>query len=125
MTGLLVRRLASMVPLLFVVSIVVFLLVHIVPGDPARTLAGGEFATPERVQLVRHQLGLDQPIMAQYGHWLGNALHLDFGKSLTTNRSVLTELAERLPVTAGLVAGAVLFAVLVALPAGIAAAVRQ
>jgi peptide/nickel transport system permease protein len=101
------------------------LLVHIVPGDPARTLAGGQYATPERVQLVRHQLGLDQPMVVQYGRWLSKAIRLDFGTSLSTGRPVLTELAEGLPVTADLVAGAALFAVIVALPAGIAAAVRQ
>ena len=120
MTGLLVRRLASVVPLLFFVSIVVFSLVQIVPGDPARTLAGGQYATPELVAQVRHELGLDQPIVVQYGRWVRNAVHLDFGKSLSTNRPVLTEVTERLPVTADLVVGGVFLALVFSVPAGIA-----
>jgi peptide/nickel transport system permease protein len=99
--------------------------VHLVPGDPARTLAGGQYATTERVALVRHQLGLDAPVVVQYGRWLRNAVHLDFGKSLFTHRAVTTVLTERLPVTANVVVGSVLFALIVSVPAGIAAAVRQ
>jgi peptide/nickel transport system permease protein len=120
----LVRRLVAIVPLLLLVSLAVFSLQYLVPGDAARTLAGGEYASAERVQQVRQQLGLDDPFVVQYARWLGGALRLDFGKSLFSGRSVISELGRRLPVTASLVLGSVVLAVIIALVAGTAAAIR-
>ena len=71
MTRFVLRRLVGLVPLLLVLSVAVFLLVYLIPGDPAVTLAGGEAATPERVAEVREQLGFDEPVVVQYG-WTGS-----------------------------------------------------
>ena len=118
MTAFVLRRLAGLVPLLLVLSVAVFLLVYLVPGDPAVTIAGGEAATPERVREVREELGLDQPFVVQYVDWLGDAVRLDFGHSLYSGRSVGDELRHRLPITASLVLGALVFALAVGIPLG-------
>jgi peptide/nickel transport system permease protein len=124
MTHFVLRRLVGLVPLLLVLSVVVFLLVYLIPGDPAVTLAGGEAATPERVAEVRDQLGLDEPVVVQYGDWLADAVRLDFGESLYTGRPVGDELRARLPVTASVVLGSVGFALLVGIPLGVLGGMR-
>src|ERR687892_368700 len=124
MTRFVVRRLVGLVPLLLVLSVAVFLLVYLIPGDPAVTLAGGEAATPERVAEVREQLGFDEPVVVQYGEWLADAVRLDFGESLYTGRPVGDELRDRLPVTASVVLGSVVSALLVGIPLGVLGGVR-
>jgi peptide/nickel transport system permease protein len=124
MTRFVLRRLVGLVPLLLVLSVAVFLLVYLIPGDPAVTLAGGEAATPERVAEVREQLGFDEPVVVQYGEWLAGAVRLDFGESLYTGRSVGDELRARLPVTASVVLGSVVFALLVGIPLGVLGGMR-
>jgi peptide/nickel transport system permease protein len=124
MTRFVVRRLVGLVPLLLVLSVAVFLLVYLIPGDPAVTLAGGEAATPERVAEVREQLGFDEPVVVQYGEWLADAVRLDFGESLYTGRSVGDELRDRLPVTASVVLGSVVSALLVGIPLGVLGGMR-
>jgi glutathione transport system permease protein len=89
-----VRRLAGLAPTLFIVAVLVFLFVHLLPGDPAR-LAAGQDATPETVELVRQDLGLDKPLHEQFVRFVSGALRGDFGKSLRTKRPVGTEIAER------------------------------
>ena len=89
-----VKRLAGLVPTLLIVAILVFGFVHLLPGDPAR-LAAGPDATPETVDLVRQDLGLDRPLPEQFVRFVGGALTGDFGKSLRTKRPVATEIAER------------------------------
>jgi glutathione transport system permease protein len=89
-----VRRLAGLAPTLFIVAVLVFLFVHLLPGDPAR-LAAGQDATPETVELVRQDLGLDKPLHQQFVRFVSNALRGDFGRSLRTKRPVGTEIAER------------------------------
>src|SRR5271169_1767236 len=90
----LVRRLLGLIPTLFFVGLLVFLFVHLLPGDPAR-LAAGPDATPETVQLVRRDLGLDRSIPAQFARFLGGVLRWDFGTSMRTKRPVATEISER------------------------------
>jgi peptide/nickel transport system permease protein len=113
------RRLLQTIPLLVVLSIAVFLLIFLIPGDPAVRLAGGEMATPERVAQVREQLKLDDPVVVQYLEWVGKAVRLDFGESLYSGLSVGDEIRSRLPVTASVVLGSVIFALLVGIPLGI------
>ena len=88
------KRLAGLAPTLFIVAVLVFLFVHLLPGDPAR-LAAGQDATPETVELVRQDLGLDKPMPEQFARFVSGALRGDFGKSLRTKRPVGTEIAER------------------------------
>ena len=102
MTRFVLRRLVGLVPLLLVLSVAVFLLVYLIPGDPAVTLAGGEAATPERVAEVREELGLDDPLLVQYWDWLTGAVRLDFDTSLygtDDSPTVFEEILYRLPVT--------------------------
>ena len=124
MLKLLTRRLALMVPVLILVSFMVFSLVLLVPGDPAITLAG-ENATEERVEAIRESLGLNDPVIEQYGRWAGNAVQGDLGESMFSGRSVLQSITERLPVTSSLAAGALIIALLIAVPAGITAATNR
>ncbi len=124
MTGYIVRRLLALIPLLLIVSFLVFAMSFVIPGDPARTLAGGLRATPDRVALIRHQLGLDKPIIVQYGRWLAHALSGNLGRSLFKSTLVATEIKRRFPVTFSMAIGALVLIVLLGVPAGIAAGTR-
>ncbi|MEU9987032.1 ABC transporter permease [Streptomyces sp. NPDC048045] len=99
---LVVRRLLSSAPLLFLVSVLTFVLVSLVPGDPARTIAG-QHATVEQYESVRRQLGLDDPLPVQYGHWLARVFHGDLGTSLFSGEPVTSVLNNRLPVSLSLI----------------------
>src|SRR5690348_9309010 len=90
-----VQRLVLMLPVLVLVSLIVFLLVHLTPGDPVRVMLGEE-PDPATIAAVRQQLGLDQPLPVQYVLWAGRALHGDFGRSLRTRQPVVQAIAERL-----------------------------
>lgn len=116
-----VRRLLATIPTLLVVTLLVFALVRLLPGDPARLLLGEE-ATPQALRELRHSLGLDRPVAAQYGSWLLGALRFDFGQSLQDHASVGALIADKLPTTLELAALSMLIALLVALPAGLASA---
>ena len=118
------RRIAALIPLLFIVSVFVFGLIVLVPGDAATTLAGGEDATPERIDFIRDELGLDRPFLSQYRDWLGDAVTLDFGDSLYSNQPVTTEIWDRFPVTLQLAGGALVFGLLVGIPFGIISGMR-
>src|SRR5580700_5084595 len=96
------KRLLFLLPQLLVVSFIVFFLIRLLPGDPAYLLAG-QFATPERIAQVRHDLGLDRPLLDQYGIYLGNVMHGDFGMSWRTSQNVLADVAQRLPATLELI----------------------
>lgn len=124
MIGFIGRRLLATIPLVFLITLIVFSMTFLVPGDPSQTLAGGLHATPDRIAEVRHQLGLDQPILVQYWHWLTNALSGDLGSSLFTHNSVAEEIRRRFPVTLSLALGAIVITVLLGVPAGIAAGLR-
>lgn len=112
-------RVAISVPLLFVVSAIVFLLQSLIPGDAAEEIAGVN-STAAHIAQVRAQLGLNRPVWVQYWHWLDGVLHGTLGSSLTNGQSVTAELAPRLPVTLSLVLGATLVATVVGLLFGIA-----
>ena len=124
MVGLVVRRLLLLVPTLLFVSFGIFSLIALVPGDAAVTLAGGADAQPADVEAVRQAMHLDRPFLSQYVHWLGGAVHFDFGTSLLDHSRVGTQLADRLPVTLGLVAVVALFALLIAALVGIGGGLR-
>lgn len=109
---LVIRRLLSSTPLLFMVSALTFVLVSLVPGDPARTIVG-QHATEEQYRTVRGQLGLDEPLPVQYWHWLVRVFHGDLGSSLFSGEPVTSVLSNRLPVSISLiVAGTVVSGIL-------------
>lgn len=122
MLSFLARRLLLTVPVLFGVATLVFSLIHLVPGDPAQAMLG-EGAAPEDIAQLRTRLGLDRPLLAQYGSYLKGLAQGDLGTSLRTQQPVASQIAERLPATAELAGAAMLVAVALALPLGIVAAV--
>jgi peptide/nickel transport system permease protein len=119
-----VRRLALAVPVLFGVSLLVFLWVRALPGGPAQGLLG-ERADPAAVEAVERQYGLDRPVYEQYGRYVGSLVRLEFGQSITSHQPVLSEIARRFPATAELAAAAMLFAVAAGVPLGVLAAKRR
>jgi peptide/nickel transport system permease protein len=119
-----IRRLLLALPVLFGVSLLVFGVLHLAPGDPAAIMLGAQ-ATREDVERLRHDLGLDQPLPAQYARWLGHVLRGDLGRSIPLGREVLPEVLLRFKATLVLTAGALLIAILMGLPAGILSATRQ
>jgi len=110
--------------LLWLVTVVVFGLLHLTPGDPA-SLMLGEQATPEQIRDLRHALGLDEPLVTQYAWFLGHAVRGDFGASIRAQRPALEVVLERLPATLLLTAGAFTFALCVGLPIGVISAVKR
>ena len=125
MLQLIGRRLLLLIPTLILVTFGVFMLVTLVPGDPATTLAGGENATPEAIEKVRTELGLDDPLVVQYGRWVGDAATLDFGNSLSTGQSVTDEIQRRLPVTLSIVLGSMVLGLAIGIPMGLLAGAKQ
>nr|WP_252199480.1 ABC transporter permease [Brevibacterium sp. RIT 803] len=123
MVTFIVRRIVATIPVLLVVSIVVFMLVHLTPGDPARVILGAE-APMDQVAGLREEMGLNQPIFVQYWQWLTHAVQGDLGASVFMQQPVTQVLAERIGPTAALAIAAELIIVLVAVPLGIAAARR-
>jgi peptide/nickel transport system permease protein len=120
----LIRRLFQIIPVLFGVSFIVFLIMQMVPGDPA-TLVAGEGATDEKVQLIRHDLGLDQPLYVQYFHYVENLAKGDLGQSIRTGRPVLDEILIRLPITMELAFWSIIITIVLGVIAGIIAATKQ
>ena len=118
------RRLAAMVPLLVLITLGVYALVLLIPGDPARTLAGGLHAQPAEVARIRHQLHLDQPFLSQYWRWVTHAVRGDLGTSLFQHESVAAVIGSRFPLTLSLALGGLLVSVLIGLPIGIMAGTR-
>jgi peptide/nickel transport system permease protein len=123
-TRFVLRRTAQSLVALLGVSIVVFLLIHLVPGDPIRAALGTRFE-PENYQLLRERSGLDQPLAVQFVDWLGRAVQGDLGVSFRSGAPVTTVLAARIPPTAALAVASLVVGIVVAIPAGILAAVRQ
>jgi len=120
-TRFIVRRLALTIPTLLAMSVFVFLLIRLVPGDPVRTMLGFR-ATPENIATVRSQLRLDDPLPAQYFTWLTNLFQGDLGQDYISGVPVATPISQRLPVTAELTLLAMLFGVAVGVPLGVLAA---
>jgi peptide/nickel transport system permease protein len=124
MFAFLARRLAQLVPTLFFVSVIIFGLQQLLPGDPALVMAGEE-KDPAVLEQIRRQYKLDQPLPAQYLHWVSNALTGDLGESMRIKRPVADLVREKLPVTLQLATMAFVIALLIGIPAGIVAAVKQ
>lgn len=118
------RRLLTLVPVLTVVGIIIFLLGHLMPGDPAAVMAG-EYATPEQVERIRQQMGLDRPLLVQFLEWAGRVLRGDFGTSFFLKMPVGMAMVGRLEPTGLLTLCSMLVAVAIGLPAGFVAAVRR
>ena len=116
-------RLAAVVPVLFVVSCMVFLILRLAPGDPAAVIAGSS-ATNADIEQIRARLGLDRSLPVQFGIWLGRVLQGDLGYSYFLNKPVTELIAQRLEPTASLAIGTILLAVLIAVPLGAIAAAR-
>ncbi len=117
-------RLILLVPVLLGISLIVFLIMVFIPGDPAIAILQG-YATAENVAKLRAELGLDRPLVEQYFNWLGNLLSGDFGRSYNLNRPVLDELLDRIVPTLILAGSAMLICVFLGLLSGLMAAVRQ
>jgi peptide/nickel transport system permease protein len=124
MLNFLPRRLLELLPTLFLVSVLIFGLQQLLPGDPALVMAGEE-GDPAVIEQIRRQYRLDQPLPVQYLHWMGNVLQGDLGESMRIKQPVAQLIAEKLPVTLQLGTMAMLFALLIGIPAGIVSAVRK
>jgi peptide/nickel transport system permease protein len=118
-----VRRLLLLVPILIGLSILVFGWIRALPGSPAESLLG-EHATPQAVQQIRHQYGLDRPIYIQYGRYVKTLLDFNFGTSIATQRPVTYEIRRRFPATVELAVAAMLFSIVLGVPLGFLAAKR-
>jgi peptide/nickel transport system permease protein len=123
MLGFVARRLVYLVPVLVAVSLLTFLIASLLPGDLAYVVLGDQ-ATPEKVEALRRDMGLDQPIWWRYLGWLGQVLQGEFGRSFRTGQTVLQAVAERLPVSFELMLLAQLGALAIGIPLAIACAVR-
>lgn len=122
MTRFLVRRLMTTLLVMLGVSFVVFMIIHLVPGDPVRVMLGLQ-ADQAKVEEIRQLMGFDRPLLAQYVDWLLSALQGDLGQSFITGQSVSEAVFQRLPATLSLAMAALLIALVIALPAGIISAV--
>jgi peptide/nickel transport system permease protein len=118
------RRVLQMIPALFIVSVVVFMTIHLIPGDPAKNIAGPN-ATDVQLEALTRKFGLDQPLWKQYVIWLRNALTGDMGYSYINNYPVNKMIAQRVPATLELAIAAALIAMLISFPLGILSALRQ
>ncbi|WP_457941070.1 ABC transporter permease [Mesorhizobium sp. 10J20-29] len=124
MTAYIAKRLLAAIPVIFGLTIIVFLIMAMIPGDPATAILGS-YATPENVERLNRDLGLDKPLLQQYLIWLTNLTHGDFGRSYTMNRPVLDEVMERFSATLILAGTSLVLCSIVGLVAGIVSAVRQ
>jgi peptide/nickel transport system permease protein len=116
-------RLVQLVPVIVIASVAVWLMIYLVPGDPAVARVGAE-ASPEQLAIARREIGLDQPLPVQYARWLFAAVRGDLGLSIATRVPVLTLLSQRIPATLHLAVASMLIAALIALPVALFAAVR-
>ena len=119
-----VTRLLQGALMVFAVTILVFSLLYLMPGDPVETMLGTR-VEPERKAEIEHEMGLDRPLTEQYFDWLGDAVRLDFGKSITTKLPVMQSLKNRIPVTLKLSLTALIVELLIAIPLGVLAAYRK
>jgi len=123
MVRFLLRRLALTVPVLIGVSTLVFLLIHLIPGDPVQAMLG-DSASPQDIETLRERLGLNRPLYVQYGSFMTGVVTGDLGTSIRTNEKVMAAIAERMPATVELAMASMAVAILIAIPLGILAAVR-
>lgn len=123
MGAFIARRLIVLVVQVLLVATIVFLMLRLVPGDPARGILG-ETASEEQVATMRHKLGIDRPVAVQYGDWLSHALRLDLGTSIISGRSISHDIAIRIGRSLELIAISVVLSLIVAIPLGALAALR-
>src|SRR6195952_3028010 len=119
------QRLAQIVPTMVLVSILVFCLQQLMPGDPALVLAGEERGDPQVLAQIRQELWLDRSLPVQYAHWVGNVMQGNLGYSWRTHQPVSQLIAQKLPVTAQLGIMAFAISIVVGVPAGVVAAVKR
>jgi peptide/nickel transport system permease protein len=119
-----VRRLVSMVPVLFIVSIISFALLYILPGDPAIAMLGENAGTQETYRALRREMGLDDPLYVQYGRWLWRTVQGDFGKSIRTGEQVADVLGRRVPISLYVGFGGLIVGIVLGLSVAIASALR-
>lgn len=124
MTLFVLRRLGAAVPVVLGITVIAFVLVHVVPGDPAKVILYGANASPEQIAALRQQLGLDLPLWRQYADFAGQLLHGNLGTSFLTQNSVAFELLSRAPSTLVLTAASMLVAILIGVPLGLVAGMR-
>ncbi|CAO3409449.1 ABC transporter permease subunit [Azospirillum largimobile] len=125
MLRFILTRVSLVIPTFLGITFLTFILIRLVPGDPIEVRVGERGIAPERLAALRHELGLDRPLWQQFLDYVGNVLSGDFGLSLVTHNSVLSEFITLFPATLELALCAMLFATLVGLPAGILAAVKR
>jgi peptide/nickel transport system permease protein len=120
------KRLLASIPVLFIVTLTVFAVLHMAPGDPALIMAGPQDATPEVLAQIRKDWGLNDPLPVQYLHWVGRMAHGDFGSSMAYNKMPIIDLLKvSVPKTLNLNLAVIGFGLLVAIPAGVIAATHQ
>ena len=124
MLGYTIRRLFQLIPVILLSSFLVFMLLHLVPGDPAETVAGPD-ATPDVIAAVRHKMGLDRPLAAQYGIWLGHISRGDLGESYISRMPVIDLVGYAFPATMQLALAALVLALGISLPLGVLASLKQ
>lgn len=125
MTTYVLRRLLQLVPVLLLVSFIVFFIIHLIPGDPVEVMLGEERYDRATYELLRKQMGLDDPIYIQYLRWLQRTVQGDLGHSLRTKRAVFDTVVERYPATIYLAISSLILGTIIAIPAGTIAAVKQ
>lgn len=124
MSQYLIRRIIFIIPVALIVCLMTFMIIHLIPGDPARVLLGEE-ATPQTVAALNKQLGLDQPLPTQFGLWFWQALHGNLGDSIQLQQPVIQAIVQRVPVTAELGLISLLYSLAIAVPLGIYAATHR
>lgn len=124
MIHFILKRIFYFVPTLLLVALMIFFLIHLIPGDPVVVMLGGD-ANPQTVKQMRQEMGLDKPLPVQFAYWMGSVLKGDFGVSIQTHRPVMQSIMERFPVTLSLTTLALIFSVLLAVPSGVLAAIHQ
>jgi len=125
MTRYIQKRILLAIPTILLTSVVVFLMLYFIPGDPASIYVGESQATPERIAQIRHSLGFDRPLYVQYGDFLWKAVHGNLGRSVQTNRPVAQEVLDRLPNTIQLAVAAMILAILSGVSLGIISGLKQ
>lgn len=125
MLRLIVTRLLTLIPMMILITSIVFFLVHMIPGDPARLMAGGTRISPANLEKIRQTYNLDKPLLTQYGMWLSDLTKGDLGRSFRQRKEVTDLIMERLPVTLKLAGFSFAISLLIAVPLGIVAAVKR
>src|SRR5262249_36312052 len=118
-------RVLLVIPTVILTTVIVFLLLYLIPGDPASIYVGENKATPERLAEIRHAMGLDRPLYVQYADFVWRALQGDLGRSLQTSRPVMKEIADRLPNTVELALAAMAIAGILGITLGVISGLRQ